>query len=687
MSGTIIAPYTQSTSQYWATIESPRQLAGAMRQRIESFWSNCDAVGRRALWAQMLRLYYGLDPTGGFRSSHYVLLEGAQGENVTYRMNDLRALVRKQITMTTGTRPSYELTARAYDASTTEAIEIGNAVLDRYLDDVIEAKAQTAAEMMLVCGEGWLATTWDDMAGRIREVPEVIDPMTGQLLQERTVEAVGDVRVLSLRPDQVIRDTDVTQALDAQRWVILVVQRDKWEMAAQYPEYRDEILRATNENDRWLWQGAGGSSYGGQTNYDVITTYELYHRRSIVMPEGLQAIMVGDCIVSRGPMVYDDLPVAWSVAGIAPGDPFGYGASWDLAAPQIALDSVTSQLATNRENYGRPWIWTQPNSEVDSVNVSGVKLIKSAVPPQVLDLSNGGVASGSQMIEQLRAGMAQLTGLDAQSEPASSGDMLALQQQQSAQYNSQLQFGWFSMYKRMLSQLLTIIQRFVSEEDTVHIAGENNAPVVKRWKGESLNGLDGIKVDMGTTAMRTASFRYQVANNLLQQQAITVPQYLAMISTGRYQPALETPKVLETMAERRMQIVTQGGTYKPLATDPHEMLISRLSVLLCDPEMEQRAAEIVPIIMAHVDLWTQMSMNPQGISMLAATGQNPSPGAAMLQQMQAAQAAAMAAGAPAAPDAGGNPAQAQNQPVAASESGNPDAQVASLPAAAQAPAI
>ena len=158
-----------------------------------------------------------------------------------------------------------------------------------------------------------------------------------------------------------------------------------------------------------------------------------------------------------------------------------------------------------------------------------------------------------------------------------------------------------------------------------------------------------------------------------------------MISTGRYQPALEAPRVLETMAERRMQIISDGGTYQPLATDPHELLISRLATLLCDPEMEQRAQEIIPIVMQHVDLWTQMTMSPQGMSLLAATGQNPSPGAAV---MQAQQAAAMAAQAPMSPDAGANPENMQNAPAAAPEGGQPGgAQPASLPAAAQAPAI
>lgn len=685
MTGTIISGYGSNQSEYWASdAVTSSELAAAMRDRIEKFWSACDATGRRALWGQMLRLYYGMDPTGGFRSSHYVTLEGAQGENVSYRMNDIRALVRKQLTMTTGTRPMFELTARAYDASTTEAIEVGTAVLDKYLDDSVEQKAHNSAELMLVMGEGWTATTWDDMGGRIKEVPEIVDPMMGQIVQEASIEMSGDVRVLSLRPDQVVRDTDITQDMEAHRWVILVVQRDKWEMAARYPEYRQEILRASNENDRWLWKGLG-STEGGTSNYDTITTYELYHRRSPVVPYGVAAIMVGDCLVSRAPMPYDDLPVAWSVASTAPGDVFGYGESWDLAAPQMAIDSVTTQLATNRENYGRAWISVHPAAELDVQNVSGAKIIRSMTPPQVLDLSNGGVASGQAMIDLLRAGMGQLTGLDAQSEPASSGEMLALQQQQSAQYNSRLQFGWFAMYKRMLGQLLKIIQRFVSEEDTVHISGENNAPVVRRWKGSDLHALDGIKVDMGTTAMRTASFRYQVAQNLLAQQAITVPQYLQMISTGRYQPALEAPRVLETMAERRMQIISDGGTYQPLATDPHELLISRLATLLCDPEMEQRAQEIIPIVMQHVDLWTQMTMSPQGMSLLAATGQNPSPGAAV---MQAQQAAAMAAQAPMSPDAGANPENMQNAPAAAPEGGQPGgAQPASLPAAAQAPAI
>lgn len=681
------------SDRYWATERNPKKLAAEIRQRIDRFRERCDSVGRRALWAQSLRLYFGLDPDGAYRSSHYVQLEGAQGERVAVRLNDFRSMVRKQQILVTGTRPSYELTPRAYDAATTENTETCTVALDRFLDDEIDASMNEVALYMLLLGEGWEATTWDDLGGEPVVTEAVIDPLTGQVVSPPMVETKGSVRSLHLRPDEVIRDVDVKGGPAAHRWVILSVQRDRWEMAARYPEYRDEILSAKEEARRWLWKGLNGTD-GTSVNGDTITTYELYHKRSPVVPDGLQAILVGDCIVSMTALAYSDLPVAYAVASRGPDESFAYGEAWDLMGPQIASDSIVTQMVTTRENFGRPNIFMYTGTTPEPYSVGGARLFIGQQKPEVLDLSTSGIESGQAMLEVLQASMQQSVGSDAAAATPTSGEMLALQQQQTAQYNSHVQFGWFAAYKRMLRNLLDVVRKFVREEQMVHILGANKSPQVRRFVGSDLDIIDSIKVDMGSTAMRGASMRYQLAQNLLAQQAITPEQYLQMIATGRYQPALETPRVLETMAERRMQIITEGGTYQPLPSDAHALLIQRLSSLLCDPEMAERAESIVPIIMAHGDLWLQMSTTPQGMGVLAATGQAPHPGAAMIIQQQA-QAAAMQAaaampaegmtppdGAPPSPASG--PENMQNAPVAPAGD-MAGAPMPSLPDAAMAP--
>jgi hypothetical protein len=685
---------TSPSDIYWATEPDPKKLAGNLKTRIQTFRDSCDQAGRRQLWARAMRMLYGLDPDGGYRRSHYVNLEGAEGEDLGSRANIFRAFLKSLLVMTTGSRPSFTCKPDAYSAETNEIVIIGNAWLDKCLDEGMEVEAIASALKAMFLGEGWLATTWDDAAGDIVSMDQV-ETTRGDIVDKPVCS--GATRTLSLRPDEVIRDPDVTGGPKAHRWVAIAVQRNRWDLMAQYPEYVKEIRLASSDNqDDWLFsQSIGRSEPANDSDSDTVLTYEFYHRKSLALPMGRYALLVGDCIVSHGPLQYEDIPLECMLSDREPNGSFGYAEGWDLMAMQTIYDSIWMQLTTNRENLGRPWLFMYTGTEIEPYAVGGARLVQGTQAPEVIYLSNGGVESGIAVMELASTIMQKLTGLnDAMFGNASgdaSGVALAQQQATATQFNGNNAMSYVFMLQNSMRRQLQLAQKFMPDEQLIDISGKNRAPMVKRFKASSFKALRGVSIELGSASMRTSGYRHVIANELLQagviQDPVATQTYLEMVATGRLEPALEGPRVRETQAERLMLEVQEGRMYEVAATMPHALLISRLATLIADPSMSQGGGEIDPmtgepkpsrgemamqLVMKHGDLWTQMSMSPGGQAVLMATGQSPAPGAQMiLEQQQMAQAAMMGAvpGAPAAPPAPNE----QPDPEAPPEA-NPDMQ-------------
>jgi hypothetical protein len=172
-------------------------------------------------------------------------------------------------------------------------------------------------------------------------------------------------------------------------------------------------------------------------------------------------------------------------------------------------------------------------------------------------------------------------------------------------------------------------QRRTTNEKVVHISGKLNAPKVKRFKSEDLSALDGVDVELGSAEMRTTQMRHQIVTELLGANLLTSPeQALQMLSTGRLEPAFNGPAARESCIERENEALMNGQPQIVLDQDFHADHIARHGALLADPDARQDPA-LVQLIQAHLYehaiKWSTMSVDPVGMSILAATGQQPSP--------------------------------------------------------------
>lgn len=608
---------------YWANVD--QELIGeVVRDKVRRYKEQCVSNGRYDIWQRAYRTYYGLDSDGGYRNSIAVTFGGPDGENVELRGNLFRMFVRARAVLATGTRPGLTCRPRAYDASTTELVQLGNAICEMYLDRTLEAKMTEATNTAIVAGDSHVGAFWDPYAGELISMDE--DGKPGY---------EGDVDYASFRPDEVARDVDVAD--DCHDWVVLLRRRNRWTLAARYPKHRQHILQASAFDSDTLFGDmrvrSGGSTEARQ-NADQICTWEFYHRPTEACPQGRMSLVIAGVAVADDVNLYGRIPLRSIIPSKEVGTCFGYGESWDLLAPSQAFDSVLTQMVTAKENFGMLNLILPENSNISVENLTqSARAFYTNTPPVPYDSVGRAVESGINTMQFIQTLMRDLMSMNEASmgsgSSAPSGASLAMSMQIATQNNAGLVRTYLQTFRDVMSDTIGLLKRFASEEKVVHIAGRLNAPKVKRFKGSDLASLDGVDVELGSAEMRTTQMRHQVATELLSAGLLTSPeQALQMMATGRLEPAFNGPAAREACIERENEMLMAGSPVVVLDQDFHADHIARHGQLLADPEARSNP-EMVELVQQHLYehalKWSSMSVDPVGMSILAATGQQPSP--------------------------------------------------------------
>lgn len=609
---------------YWANVDS-ETIGGVIQTKVRRYKDQCVTNGRYDIWQRAARTYYGMDAEGGYRNSIAVTFSGSDGENVDIRGNLFRMFVRARAVLATGNRPSFTCRPRAYDAATTELVGIGNAICEMYLDRSLEGIMTDSVTTAILYGETAVGAFWDPYLGNLISM----DEETGKPGYE------GDVDFVSFRPDEVVRDVDVTN--DDHDWVIVLRRRNRWTLAERYPEHRDHILQAPSFDADTLFGDLRVRAWGtneNRQNADQIITWEFYHRPTDACRGGRMCIVVGDVAIADAPNAYERLPIRFMIPSREPSTSWGYGESWDLLAPSQAYDSVLTQVVTAKENFGMLNLIMPENGNINVENLTkSARAYYTNTPPVPFDSVGRAVESGIGMMGFLQTLMRDLMSMNDASmgsgSSAPSGASLAMSMQIATQNNAGIVRTYLQAFRDIMSDTIEVLQKFASVEKVVHISGKNNSPKVKRFKAETLSALDGVDVELGSAEMRTTQMRHQLMTELLGANLLTSPeQAMQMVSTGRLEPAFNGPASREANIERENEALMAGQPQIVLDQDFHSDHIARHGQLLADPEARSNPA-LVELVQAHLYehamRWSAMSVDPVGMSILAATGQSPSP--------------------------------------------------------------
>lgn len=522
--------------------------------------------------------------------------------------NHYASLVRALHTMVTQQRPAFEARAINSDYKTQSSVILANGLIDYYMrEKKLEDMLKQACLYALYLREGWITVEWDVNAGEVYAVnPESQSPVT-----------TGDVKFSVYSILDVIRPTQ-----GSCNWHIIRRSENKYDLAAKYPEVADEILNSnTPVQDRRRWT----LSYIGETELesDDVEVLSLYHAKTPAMPAGRFVQVVGDTVLTDGPLPYNKPYIFKITAADAFQTAFGHSPAMDIMPLQDALDTCFSIALSNINSFGIGSLVSEKGTlQVNQLREGLMHLehSKGSQPPQVLNLLQipNEIFNFAEMLVKNAETISSVNSVARGNVPHQmSGTAMALVAQQAITFSSGLQQSYNSLIESTGTALVELLQTYAQVPMVAQIAGKTKKSYLKQFKSDDLKGISKVVVDSANAFTKTTAGKVEVANNLLNSGLIKTPeQYLQVVSTGTLEPMVEHDQAELMLIRQENEMLSEGQPVQALITDNHGLHVLEHSTVASDPLIRQDPNILQPLL-AHIDEHIQLdATRPPQLSLM-----------------------------------------------------------------------
>jgi hypothetical protein len=602
-----------------------KKCADVLTTRAEE-WNNLLANNGylnklRACYAAYFGAYYAQD---GFGNQHAISFSGEQGELVNLPVNQWGNIAQHMINMVTANRPAMDCRASNTDYKSLVQTHLANNILDYYVrEKKLEKYLKTAVEYGVVYGAGYVTMEWDATRGELVDFDE----------ESNTKIYEGDVIFGNLSPFDVM--VDGTKENNAeQEWVLIRKWKNKYDLAAKYPEYADQLKKIPSKSD--ISNYRLGFNLVNQTTDDV-QVLEFYHKKTDALPDGRYMMFCSPEIVLQDlAMPYRVLPVFRISPRDIHGTPYGYTSMFDLLPLQEGLNSLYSTVMTNQSAFGVQNVIQPRGSDVSLTQfASGMNFLEyNLVPgapnggkPESLNLTNT-PPEIFKFMEILQQQMETISGINSvargQPDPSlKSGTALALVQSMALQFMSGLQESYVELMEGVGTALIKMLQDFANTPRMVAIAGVSNRSEMKEFSGKDISNITRVIVDVGNPLSKTTAGRVQMAEQLLQYGEITPEQYVALINTGNLNVFTEGSVHEELLMKGENEALINGEVPVAVFTENHKGHIDFHRSVLFDPELKKDSS-LVQRTQEHIQQHIQL-LRTTDPALLQLMGQQPLP--------------------------------------------------------------
>ncbi len=622
---------SQNQEIYFAARDADETTA-VLLSKANSWFQDLDTSGYldklRSMWAAYHGAYYT-----SVQGGHQITFSGEQGEFANLPVNHLHNIAQNMLVMITATRPSMEARAVNTDYKSLVQTKLANGLLDYYMREKrLERYLKTAVEYAIVLGSGYIKMEWNATSGQIYDRIEAeVDPETGETINEGYPVYEGDVQFTNLSPFDVVVDS--TKESQDHDWILCRSYKNKFDLAAKYPELRDRIIAVPVKDE---YQRYRFNSFSQHVTDDV-AVYEFFHRHTESMPEGRYLLFLeADLTLMDAPMPYDQLPIYRISPGDILGTPYGYTPMFDILPIQDAVNSLFSTILSNQSAFGVQSIMMPTGSNVvPSSLVGGLNFIEynpmAGGKPEALNLTNT-PKEIFDYLEYLVKQMEVISGVNsvARGNPEAnlkSGNAMALIQSMALQYMSGLQQSYVQLIEDVGTGLIKMLQRFASVPRIATIVGKSNRTEMKEFTGDDIAQVNRVIVDVGNALAKSTAGRVEMAGELLQMGIIKTPeQYLQIMSTGKLESMTEDTQseLLLIKAENEALVSDQGVSV--VATDQHSLHIKEHKSVLADPDL-RKDPSLVQRTLTHIQEHINMlrEIDPQLLMMMGEQPLQPPP--------------------------------------------------------------
>jgi hypothetical protein len=572
-------------------------IARELYDRVQNYYDEIDRNGRLALWRKSHRYYFALDPEGGHEAAE-ITNGGEQGELSLLKANHYRNLITHLHVLVTQNRPSFECRAINTDHESQVQTILGRNILEYYVrEQRLDQNYRLAAEFALVYGEGYIELEWDKSAGDpVAGDADEAGELTGAML------TTGDVVTRVYEPLNVVRPTRC-DANAKPTWRILRRWESRFDLAAEHPEFAEQILAHSDETpDNRLYH------YGYERvepeNEDMVPVYVFYHEKTKACKTGRRVKFLGpDICLEYESLQYKEVPVYPMVPSIQHGTSFGYTVGFDLLCVQEAIDLLYSTVLSNQATFGVQNIWIKPGSNLSPSQLGGgLNIFESTDKPEPINLTNTppeifNFLKGLETLGEVISGVNSV----ARGQPEASlksGSALALVASQAVQFSNGLQAAYVRMEEDSATGILRILQKKAALPRATVIAGKDNLPYMEDFTGKELSQLGRVIVDMSNPMSQTLSGRMQMAQDMTQLGA-TPDQYFQVVSTGRLDSMMKAKQSEELLIASENEALQKSRPVMAIATDMHIQHIQAHKLVLGTAQARMKP-ELVETVNAHI---------------------------------------------------------------------------------------
>lgn len=588
-----------SDNVYFAARE-PEKAATTLLAKANTWYNQLYTNGYLNKVRSMWMAYHGAY-NSSVMNGHQITFGGEQGELVNLSVNHMRNIGTHMIRMITNNRPAMQARATNKDYKSLIQTKLANDLLDYYLREKrLEKYLERAVEYAVVLGSGYIKMDWNATTGEVYEINEE----TGTPIYE------GDVQFSNMSPYDVVFDT--TKEDQNHDWVICRTFKNKFDLAAKYPEFADRIKGLQTKSDLYKYR-LDMMSY---EETDDVPMYEFYHKRTEALPDGRYLLFVDtNLVLMDSPMPYRHLPVYRISPADILGTPYGYTPLFDLLPMQDAVNSLYSTIMTNQNAFGVQNIYIPRGADVSFKSLEGgLNLIEGnaqAGKPESMNLTQT-PAEIFNFLKMLETQMETISGINSVSRgnpeaSLKSGAALALVQSMSLQFMSGLQSQYIQLLEDVGTGLINMLKDFASVPRIAMIAGKSNRAYVEReFSGDDLEQVNRVIVDAGNPLAKTTAGKVQLAESLIQYGIIKTPeQYFSVLSSGRLDTMTDDAERELILIEGENERLAAGRNANVTVIDQHRMHIKMHKSLLADPDLrddERLSAQVLNHIQEHIDM-------------------------------------------------------------------------------------
>lgn len=634
---------------YWA-LDAGETLIAHLYRRRKEFYSVLEETG---LQARISRNYDYL--TGQFFKD----VTDTRGKAIKrvektgtslLAINEFRPLLTTIGILVTENPPAWDCLATAASHEAIQQTIHGNDLLDHEMDGPhhTEEFLRQSVEDALWATAGYDFCFWDKHKG-----PEIAgDLSTGQVVHE------GDVSHENPSFYDVIYPFEFPWR--AKEWVCVYRKENKWDLLAEHPEAREEILAAApSEEARGIPASFERIGIEGLSSDQVEVGY-FFHLKTSSVRRGRKVRFVA------GKILEDSLPSVWGEDAVpddpntlnvwsgpeegqepagepagAAGEPppsdddpdvgwpfplpvhriipskyplssFGYTIAFDLQGPQEAMNAEISTILNNHKNHGILRVWQQQGDtpNVEQFDSGASVLIQSKVPPQTLDLMKP-MPEGIQMVELLRSIATAISGMNEvargqQTDKATSGVALALIDQKAQQAASTLIANWYQLLADVGTAVLLYYKAYAHTTRVMPVIGANSRTAMIEWTSGSLSSIERVAVKAANPLSRTLSGRFELAKFLSEGGYVkNTQEIITVLNTGSYKPLMRAEMSELSIIHDENERLLRGEPVRVSPLDDHGLHLTEQHAILDSTELRQDpviGAGCVTHLMQHVKM-------------------------------------------------------------------------------------